>query len=61
VALLSLEPVTWRVRALAADGRTVADSHAALLVLGVEPHCQKKVDLNSRLSGESPENRSAEK
>jgi uncharacterized protein (DUF427 family) len=33
VALLSLEPVTWRVRALAAGGRTVADSHAALLVL----------------------------
>jgi uncharacterized protein (DUF427 family) len=33
VALLSLEPVTWRVRALAAGGRTIADSHAALLVL----------------------------
>ena len=30
---LSLEPVTWRVRALAAGGRTVADSRAALLVL----------------------------
>jgi uncharacterized protein (DUF427 family) len=33
VAQLSLEPVTWRVRALAAGGRTVADSRAALLVL----------------------------
>jgi uncharacterized protein (DUF427 family) len=33
VAPLSLEPVTWRVRALAAGGRTVADSRAALLVL----------------------------
>ena len=33
MALLSLEPVTWRVRALATDGRTVADSRAALLVL----------------------------
>jgi uncharacterized protein (DUF427 family) len=33
VAYLSLEPVTWRVRALAAGGRTVADSRAALLVL----------------------------
>jgi uncharacterized protein (DUF427 family) len=33
VAQLSLEPVTWRVRAVAADGRTVADSRAALLVL----------------------------
>lgn len=30
---ISLEPVTWRVRALAAGGRTVADSRAALLVL----------------------------
>ncbi|HET6174899.1 MAG TPA: DUF427 domain-containing protein [Gaiellales bacterium] len=30
---LSLEPVTWRVRALAAGGRTVADSRAALLAL----------------------------
>lgn len=30
---LSLEPVTWRVRALAVGGRTVADSRAALLVL----------------------------
>ena len=30
---LSLEPVTWRVRILAAGGRTVADSSAALLVL----------------------------
>jgi uncharacterized protein (DUF427 family) len=30
---MSLEPVTWRVRALAAGGRTVADSPAALLVL----------------------------
>jgi uncharacterized protein (DUF427 family) len=33
VAQLSLEPVTWRVRALAAGGRTVADTRAALLVL----------------------------
>jgi uncharacterized protein (DUF427 family) len=33
VAQLSLEPVTWRVRALAAGGRTVADSGAALIVL----------------------------
>jgi uncharacterized protein (DUF427 family) len=33
VAQLSLEPVTWRVRALAGGGRTVADSRAALLVL----------------------------
>ena len=33
MALLSLEPVTWRVRILAAGGRTVADSRAALLVL----------------------------
>jgi uncharacterized protein (DUF427 family) len=33
VAYLSLEPVTWRVRALAGGGRTVADSRAALLVL----------------------------
>jgi uncharacterized protein (DUF427 family) len=33
VPQLSLEPVTWRVRALAAGGRTVADSSAALLVL----------------------------
>jgi uncharacterized protein (DUF427 family) len=33
VAQLSLEPVTWRVRALAAGGRVVADSRAALLVL----------------------------
>jgi uncharacterized protein (DUF427 family) len=33
VAQLSLEPVTWRVRALAGGGRTVADSQAALLVL----------------------------
>lgn len=33
MAQLSLEPVTWRVRALAAGGRTVADSLAALLVL----------------------------
>ena len=33
MAQLSLEPVTWRVRALAAGGRTVADSQAALLVL----------------------------
>jgi uncharacterized protein (DUF427 family) len=30
---VSLEPVTWRVRILAAGGRTVADSRAALLVL----------------------------
>ena len=29
----ALEPVTWRARALAAGGRTVADSRAALLVL----------------------------
>jgi uncharacterized protein (DUF427 family) len=33
MAQLSLEPVTWRVRALAGGGRTVADSRAALLVL----------------------------
>ena len=33
---LPLEPVTWRVRALAAGGRTVADSHAALLVLSTD-------------------------
>ncbi len=33
MALLSLEPVTWRVRILAAGGRTVADSEGALLVL----------------------------
>ena len=33
MAQLSLEPVTWRVRALAAGGRIVADSRAALLVL----------------------------
>jgi uncharacterized protein (DUF427 family) len=33
VARLALEPVTWRVRAVAASGRTVADSRAALLVL----------------------------
>jgi uncharacterized protein (DUF427 family) len=33
VAQLALEPVTWRVRALAGGGRTVADSRAALLVL----------------------------
>jgi uncharacterized protein (DUF427 family) len=33
VAQLSLEPVTWRVRAVAAAGRTVADSRTALLVL----------------------------
>ena len=33
MAQLSLEPVTWRVRALAGGGRTVADSQAALLVL----------------------------
>jgi uncharacterized protein (DUF427 family) len=33
VSRLSLEPVSWRVRALAAGGRTVADSGAALLVL----------------------------
>ena len=33
VAQLSLEPVTWRVRALAAGGRTIADSRSALLVL----------------------------
>jgi uncharacterized protein (DUF427 family) len=33
VAQLSLEPVTWRVRALAPGGRMVADSRAALLVL----------------------------
>ena len=33
MAYLSLEPVTWRVRALAGGGRTVADSRAALLVL----------------------------
>jgi uncharacterized protein (DUF427 family) len=35
VAQLSLEPVTWRVRALA-GGRTVADSRAALLVLSTD-------------------------
>jgi uncharacterized protein (DUF427 family) len=33
VAQISLEPVTWRVRALAGGGRLVADSRAALLVL----------------------------
>jgi uncharacterized protein (DUF427 family) len=33
VAQLALEPVTWRVRALAGGGQTVADSRAALLVL----------------------------
>jgi uncharacterized protein (DUF427 family) len=33
VARIALEPVTWRVRILAAGGRTVADSHAALLAL----------------------------
>jgi uncharacterized protein (DUF427 family) len=33
MAQLSLEPVTWRVRALAGGGRTVADSRAALLAL----------------------------
>ena len=33
VAQLSLEPVTWRVRALAPGGRTTADTRAALLVL----------------------------
>lgn len=36
MAQLSLEPVTWRVRALAAGGRTVADSRAALLVLSTD-------------------------
>jgi uncharacterized protein (DUF427 family) len=36
VAQLSLEPVTWRVRALAAGGRIVADSRAALLVLSTD-------------------------
>ena len=35
VAQLSLEPVTWRVRALA-GGRIVADSRAALLVLSTD-------------------------
>ena len=35
MAQLSLEPVTWRVRALA-GGRTVADSRAALLVLSTD-------------------------
>jgi uncharacterized protein (DUF427 family) len=33
VAQLSLEPVTFRVRAFAGGGQTVADSRAALLVL----------------------------
>jgi uncharacterized protein (DUF427 family) len=33
VAQLALEPVTWRVRALAAGGRIVADSQDARLVL----------------------------
>lgn len=33
MAQISLEPVTWRVRALAGGGRLVADSRAALLVL----------------------------
>ena len=33
MAQLSLEPVTWRVRALAAGGQTSADTRAALLVL----------------------------
>jgi uncharacterized protein (DUF427 family) len=33
VAQLSLEPVTWRVRALSARGQTTADTRAALLVL----------------------------
>ena len=33
MAQISLEPVTWRVRAIAAGGRTVADTQAALLVL----------------------------
>jgi uncharacterized protein (DUF427 family) len=33
VAQLSLEPVTWRVRALAAGGQISADTRAALLVL----------------------------
>jgi uncharacterized protein (DUF427 family) len=33
---LSLEPVTWRVRVLAAGGRIVADSRAALLVLSTD-------------------------
>ena len=37
MAPLSLEPVTWRVRALAAGGRTVADSRSALLVLSTMP------------------------
>jgi uncharacterized protein (DUF427 family) len=36
VAQLSLEPVTWRVRALAAGGRIIADSRAALLVLSTD-------------------------
>ena len=33
MAQLSLEPVTWRVRAVATGGRTTADTRAALLVL----------------------------
>jgi uncharacterized protein (DUF427 family) len=33
VAYRSLEPVTWRVRAIAGGGRTVADTRRALLVL----------------------------
>ena len=33
MAQIALQPVTWRVRALTADGRTAADSCAALLVL----------------------------
>jgi uncharacterized protein (DUF427 family) len=33
VPVLALEPVTWRVRALAAGGRVVADSRSAVLVL----------------------------
>jgi len=39
VARIALEPVTWRVRILAAGGLTVADSHAALLALqhGAQP------------------------
>ena len=36
MAQLSLEPVTWRVRALAAGGRIIADSRAALLVLSTD-------------------------
>ncbi len=36
MARLSLEPVTWRVRAVAAGGLTVADSQAALLVLSTD-------------------------